>query len=55
MAKQKTVKMRIVGYSWEVRLGNAWLRVRRAYVRDDVSRRCGNAWAKGMGLKPEWE
>ncbi len=59
MAKQKqeqqTVRMRIVGYGWEVRLGNAWLRVRRAYMRDDVSRRCGKAWAKRMGLTPKWE
>ena len=48
------VEMRIVGYGWEVRLGNAWLRVRRAYVRDDVTRRCGNLWAKRMGWTPKW-
>jgi len=65
MAKQQTVKMRLrgawdLGLRWEACVGKRWIGPHDYFAgseRDRVrsAKRSGNAWAKRMNLKPEWE
>lgn len=56
---QETVKMRTRGgewcWSWIAKLGGYWLGPELRLRSMSDAMRSGNAWAKGMGLKPRWE